>query len=149
MSAIPGAARRLAVRIEPQFGAVDAGRAEPQWGEKPVEVGDRAAADQRQGAARPVPRAGDGVHQAGRNRYVLGALGEVEQRPVDVEKQGDPVFGFLAAFASDARAGRRERCPQSVTPVPPTAWLTALRGDTVSETWQAPPERHSFVKRKT
>ena len=119
---------------------MDAGSAEPQWGKKPVKLGDRAAADQRQGAARPVAHASDGLHEPVRNRYVLWALGEIEQCPVDVEKQGDPVIGFGVAFAScNAREVRRERCPQSVTPVPPRSWLTVVRGDTVSETWRPTP----------
>ena len=90
-------------RVEPQFCPMNARRAKLQ-GEKSRSSSAIGRPLTSASAPRSSSPRGHAVHKAGRNRYVLGTLGEVEQRPIDIEKQG--------------RSGRRSRTRTRATSAP-------------------------------
>ncbi|MEJ0048721.1 MAG: hypothetical protein WDN04_23385 [Rhodospirillales bacterium] len=61
---------------------------QPHRRHQAIQVGDRAATDERQGAAQAAFRAGQQFGQIGWHKHCVGVRGEVDQRAVDVKEQG-------------------------------------------------------------
>ena len=70
------------------FQTVQANGRQMQRSEQRIELGEVAAADQRQRTVEAAVQDRQGVDQAPLDRDVTGAVGEIEQGAVDVEEQG-------------------------------------------------------------
>lgn len=130
----------LALRVEPEFGAVDAARRKSQRREQTVEVGERSSADERERAAGRRLGAFQVRDQPLRHDDRIGALGDVDERSVDIEKEGD--LGRLDAHPQGCvDAGHLEHCSQISPPVRSRPSLSTLRGGSVFQLWPASPLR--------
>jgi hypothetical protein len=70
---------------------MNACRAKLEGREKPIELGNRAAADQRESAIGLDRGGGDAVDKTARDCDLLGTLGDIDQRSIDVEKESEPI----------------------------------------------------------
>ena len=72
--------------IDPQFRAVRAGNGEDSGRKDTINLGDRAATDQRHRPAQRVETRLEQAHQAGVGTDIGRIIPDIEQRPVDIEK---------------------------------------------------------------
>src|SRR6202043_350180 len=75
------------VRGEANLGTVHAACAKLKRREEAVEIVDGAAADERKSAAKRFVGPGEGIDERWRNEHRAGSGREVEERPVDIEKE--------------------------------------------------------------
>ena len=77
----------IKVAVIAPFQSVQAHRWQLQRLEQGVQLHQPASADQRQRAVQPAMQDGQGIDQARLDVDVAGRIGEIQQRPVHIEKQ--------------------------------------------------------------
>src|SRR5208337_672018 len=125
-----GRAERRGVRVKTQLGAVDSGGAKLQRTEQAVDFIKFTPADERERAVKLSFRLVQRCDELPWDRNPVGPVRDIQERAVDIEKQGDRTIDRSHDLVRASRS-REARMNHRATPCAPKSRLVKLWGDCV------------------